>query len=139
VWSQRGSRRDDIVEGRLSIQDIESMRHHSQPAGAYFQILPDRSKVAFTRLSADWLSFWGSDGYSVYQHGPGLCQSLASSINKAEAWSSCANGMASRSPDLIEETAALAAAAEAAAPQTRPEVRRPTDARMLVCVAAAVR
>jgi transposase len=46
----------------------------ANPAVAYFQIHPTRSKAALTQLIASWLGILVSDGYLVYQYGQGFRQ-----------------------------------------------------------------
>jgi transposase len=47
----------------------------ANPEVAYFQMHPNRSKVAFAQLIGDWMSVLVSDGYRVYQYWEGLRQS----------------------------------------------------------------
>jgi transposase len=47
----------------------------ANPAVAYFQIHPNRSKAAFVQLIGYWRGILVSDGYGVYQHWEGLRQS----------------------------------------------------------------
>jgi transposase len=47
----------------------------ANPAVAYFQIHPTRSKAAFVQLIGDWTGILVSDGYGVYQSWAGLRQS----------------------------------------------------------------
>jgi transposase len=47
----------------------------ANPAVAYFQIHPNRSKAAFAQLIGDWRGILVSDGYGVYQSWKGLRQS----------------------------------------------------------------
>jgi transposase len=57
----------------------------ANPAVAYFQIHPHRSKAAFTQLIHDWCGILVSDGYRVYQYWEGLRQScLAHLIRTAK-------------------------------------------------------
>jgi transposase len=57
----------------------------ANPEVAYFQIHPNRSKVAFRQLIADWSGLLVSDGYLVYQYWQGLRQSgLAHLIRTAK-------------------------------------------------------
>jgi transposase len=57
----------------------------ANPAVAYFQGHPNRSKATFAQLIADWTGILVSDGYLVYQSWPGLRQScLAHLIRTAK-------------------------------------------------------
>jgi transposase len=57
----------------------------ANPAVAYFQIPPNRSKAAFTQLINDWRGILVRDGYRVYQSWEGLRQScLAHLIRTAK-------------------------------------------------------
>jgi transposase len=57
----------------------------ANPAVAYFQIHPHRSKAAFAQLIVDWEGILVSDGYLVYQYWQGLRQScLAHLIRTAQ-------------------------------------------------------
>jgi transposase len=57
----------------------------ANPAVAYFQIHPTRSKAAFVQLIGDWTGILVSDGYGVYQAWEGLRQScLAHLIRTAK-------------------------------------------------------
>ena len=47
----------------------------ANPEVAYFQIHPNRSKVAFSQLIVNWAGILVSDGYLVYQYWQGLRQS----------------------------------------------------------------
>jgi len=68
----------------------------ANPAVAYFQIHPNRSKAAFVQLIGDWTGILVSDGYRVYQSWEGLRQScLAHLIRAAKGLAECVEaGMA---------------------------------------------
>jgi transposase len=55
----------------------------ANPAVAYFQIHPNRSKAAFVQLIADWTGILVSDGYRVYQYWEGLRQSCLAHLIRA--------------------------------------------------------
>jgi transposase len=62
----------------------------ANPAVAYFQIHPNRSKAAFVQLIGDWTGILVSDGYRVYQSWEGLRQScLAHLIRAAKGLAEC--------------------------------------------------
>jgi len=52
----------------------------ANPAVAYFQIHPNRSKAAFVQLIGDWTGILVSDGYGVYQSWAGLRQSCVAHL-----------------------------------------------------------
>jgi transposase len=57
----------------------------ANPAVAYFQIHPTRSKAAFVQLIGDWMGSLVSDGYLLYHSWQGLRQScLAHVIRTAQ-------------------------------------------------------
>ena len=62
----------------------------ANPAVAYFQIHPNRSKAAFVQLIGDWTGILVSDGYRIYQSWEGLRQScLAHLIRAAKGLAEC--------------------------------------------------
>jgi transposase len=57
----------------------------ANPAVAYFQIHPNRSKAAFVQIIGDWRGILVSDGYRLYHSWQGLRQScLAHMIRTAK-------------------------------------------------------
>jgi transposase len=62
----------------------------ANPAVAYFQMHPHRSKGAFAQLIGDWTGVLVSDGYRVYQYWEGLRQSCLAHLIRA------AKGLAER-------------------------------------------
>lgn len=52
----------------------------ANPAGAYFQIHPTRSRTAFIRLVGDWMGILVSDGYVLYHSWQGLRQSCLAHV-----------------------------------------------------------
>lgn len=69
----------------------------ANPAVAYFQIHPNRSKAAFVQLIGDWTGILVSDGYRVYQSWKGLRQScLAHLIRAAKGLAESVEGSMAR-------------------------------------------
>lgn len=52
----------------------------ANPAVAYFQIHPTRSKAAFVQLIGDWMGILVSDGYVLYHSWQGLRQSCVAHV-----------------------------------------------------------
>lgn len=52
----------------------------ANPAVAYFQIHPTRSKAAFVQLIGDWMGILVSDGYRLYHSWQGLRQSCLAHV-----------------------------------------------------------
>ncbi len=52
----------------------------ANPAVAYFQVHPNRSKAAFAQLIGAWTGILVSDGYGVYQSWTGLRQSCVAHL-----------------------------------------------------------